>query len=47
MAHETKPTPDGVDHGRSHYCMQIRKVFEDFADLEQHITEIQLTLRGF
>jgi len=27
--------------------MQIRKVFEDFADLEQRITEIQLNLRGF
>ena len=47
MVLETKPTPDGVEHGRSHYFMQIRKVFEDFADLEQRITEIQLTLRGF
>jgi len=46
MVHETKPTPD-VEHGRYHYFMQIRKVFEDFADLEQRITEIQLNLRGF
>jgi len=35
MVHETKPTQKGVKNGRSHYFMQIRKVFEDFADLEQ------------
>jgi len=27
--------------------VQIRKVFEDFADLEPHIKDIQLNLQGF
>jgi len=47
MVHETNPTPNGVEHGRVPYFMQIRKVFEDVADLGQRITEIQLNLRGF
>jgi len=38
--------PRGVEYGRDPNFMQIRKVFEDFADLER-ITEIQLDLRGF
>jgi len=26
MVHETNPTPNGVEHGRSHYFIQIKEI---------------------